>query len=389
MKSIYILTIVLLVGCSAYKTALPISTCENSVQSNETYAQAAELRSTLHELTQLGVPGVALAVYSEKNGWWEYASGLAKIEDQTAMQTCHLHYLQSIAKTYMAVVILQLYEEEKIDLDAPISSYLEDEIKRKITGSDRITVRMLLKHTSGIPEYNSDPVYVSQLLQTPEKEFTAADYIEVIAGKKLLFEPDTKYLYVNTNYELLALIADGLTGDHARYMTEHIFQPLGLTDTHYRNEKGYLTFDHLYNAYWDRNSTGILENVSTMQRQNVSNMVGDDGIVSTPRDAVLFLRGLLEGKLLLPETLKEMMAWHVDGKGEIRYGQGLDYGKFNGQVAYGHSGGGIGAGCQLYYFPEQDVYFFIGINIGTVTDSPIHQQAEPLLNKIYELLLRG
>ena len=66
-----------------------------------------------------------------------------------------------------------------------------------------------------------------------------------------------------------------------------------------------------------------------------------------------------------------------DGKPE--YGLGLDYATFNNLPAIGHSGGGLGSGCQLYYIPSKNIYFFLGINIGTVTESPIFEKASPLL----------
>jgi D-alanyl-D-alanine carboxypeptidase len=109
--------------------------------------------------------------------------------------------------------------------------------------------------------------------------------------------------------------------------------------------------------------------------------------VATPKDAVKFLNALLEGQLLAPATLVQMKTWVPNSKGVDEYGLGLDHAIIGGHKAWGHSGGGIGVGCQLYYFPEKKVYFFAGINLGTVTDSPIHKQAETALNELYRALL--
>ncbi|HEX8531526.1 MAG TPA: serine hydrolase, partial [Cytophagales bacterium] len=140
--------------------------------------------------------------------------------------------------------------------------------------------------------------------------------------------------------------------------------------------------------YWDRYGNGIVENVSQMQKTNVASLVGDDGIVATPADAVKFLRGLMEGKLLAAATMDEMKTWVNNRKGEPAYGLGLAYATVHGQVAYGHTGGGLGAGCQLYYFPQKGVYVFIGINLGTVTDSPLHPGAEKALDRVMAALLQ-
>ncbi len=389
MKKIIAFTAVLLLTCSCanYMQDINITSCATSPKNNSNYSRAHAIQSVIDELITTGIPGSALAIYSHEGGW-TYASGLAKIESNMPMERCNLQYLQSVSKTYMAVGILRLYEEGKIDLNAPLTNYLPEKYTHYITDGHRVTIQMLLNHTSGIPEYNFQTDYVAKLLQHPDYGFIPEEYLKYIDGKPLDFEPGSKYSYRNTNYVLLALIADALTGDHATYLSEVIFKPLGLTNTFYRQDKNYLNYPQLVNTYWDRYSNGVVENVSQMQRDNVSSLIGDDGIVATPMDAVLFLKGLMTGQLLEPTTLDLMKKWVNDSKGNPAYGLGLDYTLFQGEVAYGHSGGGIGAGCNLYYFPKQNVYVFIAINLGTVTGSPIHKQAEKLLNKFYEVLLK-
>ncbi len=99
-------------------------------------------------------------------------------------------------------------------------------------------------------------------------------------------------------------------------------------------------------------------------------------------------RGLMEERLLSAATLELMKNWTRDKEGNFTYGLGLDYATFHGQTALGHSAGGIGAGCQLYYFPEKKIYFFVAINLGTVTDSPLHAAATTTLDKIHAALLK-
>jgi D-alanyl-D-alanine carboxypeptidase len=384
---VFVFLILLVSSCANYMQDLNITPCASSQEINANYSKAKEIQPVIDQLVTEGIPGCALAIYSEE-GWWTAAAGVAKIENNTPMQSCHLQYLQSVAKTYMAVGILKLYEQGKIDLQSPMTNYLPEKYARYITDGHRVTMQMLLNHTSGIPEYNFQPDYVAKLLQHPDYQFVPEDYLKYIEGKPLDFEPGSKYSYRNTNYVLLALIADAITGDHAAFLSETIFKPLGLSHTFYRHEPDYLNYPQLVNSYWDRYSNRIAENVSQMQRNNVASLIGDDGIVATPVDAVKFLRGLMEGQLLLPATLDLMKTWANDSKGNPAYGLGLDYTLFQGEVAYGHSGGGIGAGCNLYYFPKQNIYVFIAINLGTVTDSPIHRVAEKTINKFYEVLLK-
>lgn len=382
MKRIFIYgTIILLTQCSVYRAALPLEVCNSQTASNK---NTASVEAALDQLVAGGVPGVALAVYSQ-DGLWSTARGFAKIESNTAMQPCHLQYLQSISKTYMAVAVLKLYEEGKINLDVSFAEYLPNQSKY-ITRSKEITVRMLLNHTSGIPEYNFSPSYVSELLQHPDELFLPEDYLKYIHSKRLDFEPGSKYSYRNTNYVLLALMVDAITGNHAKYISETIFKPLGLTNTFYRDSENYLNYPLLTNTYWDRHSDGIIENVSLLQRTNVASLIGDDGIVTTPEEAVRFLKGLMENNLLKESTMNEMKSFVRDTKGNERYGLGLARASMVGQTGYGHSGGGIGAGCELYYFPEKKTYVFVAINLGTVTDSPLHENVLKAKDKMYEAI---
>ncbi|MBX2969102.1 MAG: beta-lactamase family protein [Cyclobacteriaceae bacterium] len=381
-----IVVLTLLIGCASQRLVITISPCTTEIYKNNAYSKADDINRALTKLTQSGVPGVTFAMYSSE-GWFETSSGFVSLEDKLSMQSCHLQYLQSISKTYMAVALLKLHEQKKLDLNKSITTYLPEKYSRYISDAESITVNMLLNHTSGIPEYNSVPSYVTKLLQQPDYLFTPEDYLAYIEKKPLEFEPGSRYIYRNTNYVILALIADAITGDHAVFISENIFKPLGLHQTFYRNESNYLDYPNLTQTYWDRHSNNILENVSALQRNNVECLIGDDGIVATAHDAVKFLKGLMEGKLLQPETLELMKAWINNRNGKPEYGLGLDYAMLGGHEAWGHSGGGIGAGCQLYYFPEKGLYFFVGINLGTVTDSPIHKQAETALNELYKAML--
>ena len=370
---------------SVYGQNFNVSKCEESAEKSQNI-KAEALQKVLDKLTLAGVPGVVGAIF-EKGNLWTLSSGYAKIEGQIPIQACHLVYTQSIAKSYMAVVIMQLAEEGKIDINSNITEYLPSEITSMLVGADEVTVKMLLNHTSGLPEYNYHPTYVTRLLQNPTRIFQPKEYISYIEGKELDFEPGSRYSYRNTNYVLLALIADQITGNHGKYMEENIFERLGFKNTFYKIKQGESYGDRLVNGYWDRYSNGIVENASVLQNTNVASMVGDDGIITTAEESILFLKGLMEGKLVSSESLAMMKEWVLDKNGDPQYGLGLDYTTFMREPAIGHSGGGLGSGSQLYYFPEKEIYMFFGINLGTVTESPIHKDAEKILEEIYGVVL--
>lgn len=374
------LIIYLLITLSAIDVAL------GQIEINPEHPKAEKLSNIMQQLTNNGVPGASIAIL-DANGWWTHSSGFSSLEQKTKMTDDHLHYLQSIAKTYMAVAVLKLLEEGKLKLEDPMSKHLNLAVSEMVPRADEITVKMLLNHTSGLSEYNFNPEYASTLLQHPETPFAPTDYIRLIKGKKLDFEPGSKYSYRNTNYVVLALIVDFITGNHGKYLEKVVFEPLGLQHTYYEIKNKNLTGEKLPDSYWDRYSDGILENVSFVQRQNVAYMVGDDGIVTTTKEAILFLKGLMEGKLLKDSTMELMKTW-VNGRDQKpSYGLGLGYSDLAGNIAYGHSGGGLGAGCDLKYFPEKDLYMFVAINMGTVTESPIHANLEKSHEQLFMVLL--
>jgi D-alanyl-D-alanine carboxypeptidase len=362
--------------------------CYIGVPINNSYAKSDSLHTVMKRYTRVGLPGVALAVYSEKDGWWAGTEGYSNTEKKKAMQNCNLQYLQSVSKSYMAVAIMQLREQGKISLDDPISKYLPAKYARDVKNAAKITVRMLLNHTSGVAEYSTDPAFVSYVMEHPTQKLTTDFVIGAIRGKEPMFAPGARHGYTNTNYELLAVIADVITGDHAAYIAKNIFAKLGLKNTFYRNDPNYLHYNNLTDSYWDVLNTGRPANISAIQRANVASYIGDDGIVCTPVDAVKFLKGLTEGKLVSEASLKEMQQWVNGNDGKPIYGLGLEFFEAGGIQAYGHSGGGVGAGCILLYIPVAKTYVFLATNIGTLFAGDLPAKADQLKNELLFTLLQ-
>ncbi len=386
-RSWLLITLFLLSSYSNYLQEISSITCVPDPVTGS-FKNATEIIQVLDSMVYMGIPGVSIGIQSS-DGYWEHSSGFAKLEDQIPMEPCHLIYLQSIAKLYLATATLKLKEQGKLELDAPIGTYLPTRITRYIDKSEKITVRMLLNHTSGIPEYNDAPAYIAYLLQHPDHVFSPEDYLKYIDGRSLSFDPGSKYSYRNTNYLILALLVDVITGDHAAYMRQEIFEPLNLRNTLYRAKPDYLNDGRLINSYWDRHSDGIIENVSQMQRTNVASLIGDDGIVATPEDAIKFLNALMNEQIINKGSLAEMMDWQLNSDGTPAYGLGLDYTLFPGEnIGFGHSGGGLGGGSELYYFPEKDLYYCIGINLGIITEGPLNDQILPLVEKLHKTILK-
>ncbi len=257
---------------------------------NETYSKAVRLQSIMDQYAGYGIPGIAMAVHTSE-GYWAGAAGYARLEDSTRMNNQHLQYTQSVAKSYMAVAIMQLKEMGKIKLDTAITAYLPKKYSDLLPYAKNITVRMLLTHTSGIPDYATHPSFVSYVILNPQKEYDLMVPFKCIQGVPLLFNPGSNYSYSNINYLILALIGDALTGDHAVFISKHILEPLQLAHTFYRNNIGFLKKKEVVDSYWDVLDSGKPANISAMQKTNVVSMIGDDGMVATPLEASYFSEG--------------------------------------------------------------------------------------------------
>lgn len=383
LTAIVILSMVFAVAQSSNDAAVSLS----QGRTNSNFSKGAALEAIMKRYAADGLPGVSLAVLSESDGLWTGSAGYSKLESKTAMHTSSLQYLQSVSKTYMAVAILKLHEQGRINLEATVKAYLPAKYHHYFKALDKITIKMLLNHTSGIPEYSNNPVFISYVLLHPTEVFDIEKAFKFLENESLQFNPGTSYKYCNTNYLLLAVIADKITGDHAAYIKDMIFKNLGLNNTYYRSNKGYLRYPNLVDSYWDVLNTGKPANITALQRANVATLKGDDGIVCTTEDAILFLKGLMEGKLLNDSSLNLMKEWVKDESGKPVYGLGLTYYEAGGLVGYGHSGGGIGAGCILLYVPQKKLYVFMATNVGTLFGGNLAKKASDMKDEILGTLL--
>jgi len=183
------------------------------------------------------------------------------------------------------------------------------------------------------------------------------------------------------------MIADAITGDHSKHVKEKIFLPLQLQHTFYDPMRCNIKYPLLVDSYWDVINESRAANISPMQQANVAPLKGDDGIVATPIEAVKFLKGLMEGKLLKDSSMAMMQQWVNNDEGKPAYGLGLIHFDLDGIIAYGHGGGGLGAGCVLLYVPSKKIYLFLAVNLGVLIDGPLTRKVDEVKNQILATLL--
>ena len=188
----------------------PVSPSPTREPRAPTAVQAARLQRTLDaNRAKLSIPGVSVAILWDDGRSWVGASGMRNIATADPMTTGTAFALASISKTFTAAVVLQLVEEGKLSLDQPVAPLLP-----AFRLDSRITVRMLLDHTSGLPDFFFGKGIDAALRSAPAATWTAAKSWSYVPKPHAV--PGRAWIYSNTNYMLLGELVQSVTGDTAR-----------------------------------------------------------------------------------------------------------------------------------------------------------------------------
>ncbi|TVX94142.1 serine hydrolase domain-containing protein [Paenibacillus agilis] len=310
-------------------------TTEVSATSKQTQAAIKKL---MDGAIKQGVPG--MIIQTQHNGAkWEYATGKSNIVANHKMQPNFHFRIGSITKTFTATVVLQLVGEGKLSLDDSVEKWLPGVVQGNGYDGNKITVRQLLNHTSGIANYSDAEHFMKRSFEQPLKSYSARGHVKSGLKEKPLFEPGTKFSYSNTNYVLAGLIIEKVTGDtYAGQITERLIKPLGLKNTLVPGTSSKLPEPHARNYYSAKDKS--LRDITELN-PTVAGASGE--MVSTADDLNRFFTKLLAGHLLKPEQMKEMLDT-VEVAPGLRYGLGIKEIKLsNGVKVWGHSGGIHGA----------------------------------------------
>lgn len=347
-------------GCT-FDITVPVSTPPELWDPGQnTHPDSAAFRELLEDYARRGLPGVVLLVRSPE-GTWNGSAGYARLESATPLLPSHLFHAASVTKTYVAAATLLLAENDVIDLDEEIQAYLPEAMFRRIPNGTRATVRQLLAHRSGIPDFSGDASYDLDFLNDPFGSYPTDRLLSYLEGQRALFSPGEGYFYSNANYYILALVLDRVEeGGHAAAVRDLVVKPLELRSTCYRNDPGYPSPPGLVNGYQDLVGDGTLMNVTDLARHAAGVFMGNAGLITNSADLADFLDALLGGGLLAPTSLSAMTAWSEPS----RYGLGLGYLQTPYGRAVGHSGGDVGALAQARCFPDSDVTLILLSNGG-------------------------
>ena len=279
------------------------------------------------------------------------------------------YFIASTTKLYISAITLRLREQGRLSLDDPISRYIDGQVLDKLLifkgldYSSQITIRQLLAHTSGLPDYfqqkkKSGKSLQDELTSGIDQYWSFEQVIDEVKKMKPQFKPGEKgqALYSDTNYQLLGRIIESITSKQtATILKEYIFEPLGLKRTYlYENSKDTVPAT----MYFKQNPLPI--------PLAMTSFGPDGGIVSTSGELMIFIRAFFNGQLFPIEYFGEMKQWNKIFF-PLEYGIGLARFKLPRVFSpfkalpelLGHSGL---SGAFAFYSPEKDVFLTGTVN---------------------------
>ncbi|MEU4996377.1 serine hydrolase domain-containing protein [Streptomyces sp. NPDC021622] len=289
-------------------------------------------------------PGVTVQA-RDRRGAWNSSAGVGNLHDQSP-RGAHDHYrVGSITKTFVATVLLQLEAEGELDLDDKVGRWLPGVVEGNGHDGDRITVRRLLNHTSGVFDVSSDEgfqekVFTEKFLDHRYDTWTPEEEVAIAMRHKPDFKPGKGWKYSNTNYVLAGMIIEKVTGaPYADEIRRRIIEPLGLHHTTVPGTDASMP-EPSSRAYTKLSDAPDAKNHDVTEfNPSVAGAAGS--MISDSADLNRFYTALLRGKLLPKKQLAEMKTTVPRGEDRpaSRYGLGLESLKMScGKVVWGHGG---------------------------------------------------
>jgi D-alanyl-D-alanine carboxypeptidase len=290
-----------------------------------------------------GTPSVAIAVAKHGRLVFAKAYGYRNLDDRVPADVDTAYGIGSNTKQFTAACILMLRDQAKLDVDAPVGRYLPG-----IAHGDVVTVRELLTHTGGYAEYTE----LDDFDRLAARPATSEEILRTIVDRPLSFTPGTKWQYSNTGYVILTAVIERLSGmRYADFLRTRIFEPLGMTRTHYEDESA-VEPDRA--TGYTRFAMGAQEHE---QHIDYSWFDGAGAIVSTLADLERWNEAIDRGTLLSASS-REMMHTSMklaDGT-DTHYGMGLLIGTLpDGKHVIYHGGDTTGFGSQDARYVEDGV----------------------------------
>ncbi len=294
-------------------------------------------------------PAAMVHISDPARGEIVVASGLADVTTGRNALPTDTWRIASVTKTFAATVILQLVDEGLLGLDDTLEEYIPG-----IANGDRITIRQVLDMTAGIFDWITDPEFDARYADDPLLDSTPEEAVEIMRRSPARFEPGSAVEYSNSNYILLGLIIEQLTGQPvAAVIDERILQPLGLADTAFPDDE---TLPATSLRGYGADAPGDMLMDVTDSNPDVPWTSG--AMISTLADMATWARALGTGELISSDLQAQRLEMAVLVPGdvlEVRYGLGIA--TLNGML--GHNGGIFGYNSWVLYDPDRDATLVI------------------------------
>lgn len=273
------------------------------------------------------------------------AWGIADHEAGQVLTAEHRFNVNSMGKMFTAILVMQMVEEGKLELDDPLSRHLPQFDHPR---ADEVSVHMLLSHRSGIPDY-----FMNQLQGAIPMEADRPSILRTIAGMKLDFEPDTMFHYSNTGYVLLGMLIESMyEKPFGEVLDEQLFHPLGMEETVFDFD----VFGNRVPEYYTQDGH--------VRDSPLPFFIGDGGQTSSLPDMHRFMLALGSKRLLSAESWERMFtphslpsevpegAWPPAHQDPYGYGFSLPTLPFSADtsaLAAGHGGAGLGSNYAIRF----------------------------------------
>ena len=303
------------------------------------------------------IPGISVTILFPDGSSWDGSSGYADLERRTPVTPDTAFAIASVTKTFTAALIMALREEGRLGLDVPVSRYLPElRLDRKIT------VRMLLDHTSGLRDFFFHPRIDPVLVGHPSRAWDEATALRYVG--KPYFKPGRGWHYSNTNYLILGLLAAKLGEAPLDELFRTRFsEPLGLSDTYYQPTeaplgpaaRGYRFATTSVKARAVDLSDGSARVPFTSV---VTAAAAAGGMAASASDLARWARALYAGSALDPTSVQAMLedvARTKRFKPSIPYGLGVQAIEVAGRPSLGHSGRLLGFRSVMRWLPEEGI----------------------------------
>ncbi|HKJ37508.1 MAG TPA: serine hydrolase domain-containing protein [Anaerolineales bacterium] len=352
---------------NACLTNEPTQSIESDLES------AAQLQAVLDQYSQnYNNVGLQATVILPDGTQWNGVSGYANDAKTCPLMLDHNLYVGSITKTFTAALVMEQVEAGIIHLDDPVEEWIP------YSDGGRITVEMLMRHTSGIPSYTDE--IILQLFGLPQKQFSPDELFATIVDEPLKFEPGSRHEYSNTNYLLLGMILEAATGKPYGELLGNAVTQMDLDRIYFPAYPNSLI---LANGYDETLLNLGKRNLTAFRTSMGSGAYSAGGIAASSHDAAFFFHTLFSEQWLADETVAQMMtimeASDEDVPLQKGYGLGVRNLVIDGESLYGHTGTIPGYSGIAMHNPQHGFTIVVLSNVSTIEQTTIFSDLQKVV----------